>query len=80
MQAVQDAKRMSLVKRGEMEEKEKMKGEMEERVKLGLVEESITGRTTDLFQVTPTIVWTTFNTIALSALYSTATKVKSDLI
>lgn len=41
MEAVQDAKRMSLAKRGKMEEKEKMKREVEERVKLGLVEESI---------------------------------------
>lgn len=71
---------MSLAKGGEMEEKEKMKGEVEERIKLGLVEESITGRKTDLFHVTPTIVRTSFNTTILSALYSTFAKIKSDLI
>lgn len=63
-----------------MAEKEKTKGEVEERVKLGLLEESITGRMIDLFQVTPATVWTSFNTTVLSALYSTSTKVESDLI
>lgn len=73
-------KRTSLAKRGKMAEKEKTKGEVEERVKLGLLEESITGRMIDLFQVTPATVWTSFNTTVLSALYSTSTKVESDLI
>ena len=60
MQAVRHAKRMPLAKRGKKEEKRKMKGEREEKVKLGRVEDSITGRMTNLFQVTPTIVWATF--------------------
>lgn len=67
---------MSLAKRGKREEKEKRTEEVEQRVKLGLEEESGTGRTTDLFHVAPAVVRTGVNTAALCVLYSTSAEVK----
>lgn len=54
-----------------MEEKEKKKREVEKRVKLGWVEETIKGRMIDSFQFK-------FNTIVLSDFYSTSNMVKTD--
>jgi len=46
-----------------MEEKWKKKREVEERVRLRLVEERLTRKMTELFQVPLTIVWPSFNAV-----------------